>query len=336
MQRFVLLRCDGAQIFKLLLMVLFMSFNASSSTAAEEKVFRTGIQGSPRYFSVSPGGEFLVFDTGKPLHGLHLLNLKTGAVGIVPAEQGRVWEMANIASNGLEMVAVSTGMVDGKYNMSDMKLIVVSLKDWSWQQVSPSGDGVKITPFYAQDARQIYYFKGAIRKDRGATPASRYDLYVVKADGKEERLTERQFYEATAGDVSADGRTVYFGRYGGEPMDGTAFEDWGSRSSILELDVVSKAVRVVLQSRKNSEYVQFSSPELGGDGLLYFFAVVSHGGSYEYHVVRSSDSGGWRQSIATGTNGSRFHIAKRSGDIYISDVLNGEVVFRQLVINTKR
>lgn len=314
-----------------------MFLDVSSSLAAEEKVFRTGIQGSPRYFSVSPGGEFLVFDTGKPLHGLHLLNLKTGAVGRVPAEKGRVWEMANIANNGLEMVAVSTGMVDGKYDMSDMKLIIVSLKDWSWRQVSPSGDGVKITPFYSPDARQIYYFKGAIRKDRGATPASRFDLYVVKTDGKEERLTERQFYEATAGAVSVDGNTVYFGRYGGVPLDGTAFEDGYSRSSILEMDVASKAIRVITQTQKGSEYVSIRSPELGGDGLLYFFAVVRGNGPYEYHVVRSSTtSGGWRQSLAKAANGSIFHIAKRSGDIYISDTLNDEVVFRHLAINTNK
>jgi len=320
---------------RILLGIMLMTMMATPAIGAEEKVFRTGRPGFPRYFSVSSSGKFLVFGTEKPLGGLYLLNLMTGAIGSVPAEPGRFWEMPSISGDGTQMVAVSTGMVDGKYNLGDMKIIVVSLKDWSWREVSPGGDGVKIDPFYSQNGDKIYYFKGAIRKDRGATPASKYDLYVINGGGaKDERLTESLFYQVSAGDVSADGSTVYFSRYGGTPMTQQVQRsgDDTNELGLVALDVRSKELRPTQHYHK-SKYVFITDPGLDAKGRIYFFGTPRGKGPFEYSVFRDNGPNGGIQRLANASNSSSFSIAKRSGDIYVSDAQNGEVVFRRLAIN---
>ena len=192
---------------------------SAAAMSAEEKVYRTGIKAFPRYFSVAPGGENLVFDVSKPFGGMRLLNLTTGKIQEIPGEPERVWEMGNWSADGKRLVAVSTGWKNRQYNRDDMKVILINPRDWSWQVISRTGAKVKITPFFSADGNNVYYFRGEARTE-GATPAARFDLYSINlASRQEQRLSDDRFYQVAAGDVSTDGRTVYFSKIGGRPLN---------------------------------------------------------------------------------------------------------------------
>lgn len=97
--------------------------------SAEEKLYRTGIKAMPRYFSVSPGGEYLVFDTKKPTGGMRLLDLGTGKIMEIPTEPDRLWDSGRWSSDGKRLVAVSTGKSKRGYDLEDTKVIVIDPKD---------------------------------------------------------------------------------------------------------------------------------------------------------------------------------------------------------------
>lgn len=311
----------------------------NSANSAEEEVYRTGVHALPRYFSVAPDGKYLIFDTKKPLRGMRLLNLRTRELGDVPAESERHWEMGNLSRDGKRMVAVSTGMKNGKYNLSDMKIILVDLKDWSWQEVSRTGDGVKITPFFSPDGKKVYYFKGEARTE-GATPAAKYDLYVIDISAqKEEKLTDARFYQVTAGDVSPDSRTVLFGRIGGA-VHGAAANSiagpHGRDSGIMAFDMHTKRLQPT-SYLDDVQLVAIDDPRLDRRGRMYFGGITqAERGRYIFSLFRYDEGVKTAQRLTDFSNWSRFDIAKQSGDIYVSDTRDGEIVFRRLAINANQ
>ena len=324
-----------------MVLVIFVSCLSTTNSAlsAEERFYKTGIHALPQYFSVSPSGEYLVFDTKQPLGGMRLLNLRTGVVGNVPAENERMWGMGNLSLDGKRMVAVSTGMRYGKVHLDDMKLIIVDLRDWSWQEISRAGDGVKITPFFSPDGEEVYYFKGVARTE-GATPAAKYDLYVIHlATRKEERLTDSRFYQATVGDVSSGNKTVFFGRVGGEILGVEVDNSSDLRvrdSGIVAVDIRTKQVRLATQFDL-ARFVEIYSPKLDGIGRMYFAGITQAPKSpFVFSVFRYDDKSKTPQRLADFSNWSSFDIAKRSGDIYVSDTRDGEVVFRRLAISANQ
>ena len=293
----------------------------------------------PRYFSLSPDGEYLVFDTKKPLGGMRLLDLRTGETRDVPAERERLWEMGNVSRDGKRMVAVSTGIKNGKYNLNDMKIIMVDLRDWSWQEISRAGDGVKITPFFSPDGKKIYYFRGEARKE-GATPAAKYDLYVIDlASQIEEELTDGRFYQATAGDLTADNKTVYFARVGGKIAGMAADSDPSMHvrdSGIVAFDIATRQLRPMIHF-DSTRYVQVYDPKLDDKGHMYFSGITrGEKGRYIFSLFSQDEDMRAERRLADYSNWSRFDIAKRSGDIYVSDTQDGEVIFRRLAINANQ
>lgn len=319
--------------------------------SAEEKLYRTGIKAMPRYFSVSPGGEYLVFDTKKPLGGMRLLDLGTGKIKEIQVERDHLWEMARWSGDGKRLVAISTGTMNGRrysrYNLDDMKIIVIAPGEWSWRVISPPGDGVKITPFFSPDGTTVYYFKGEARTE-GATPAAGYDLYAIDlANGHEEKLTADRFYQVGAGDVSADGRTVYFSKIGGRPLTSETYKSengFVKGTIIVSLDVLTRELKVAYSfdatrfgEIEGSRFVEIYEPRIDSSGRIYFSGATQRKWSpFVFSLFRGGKSNAPAIRLNDFSNWSRHDIAKRSGNIYVSDTLDGEVIFRRIAVNVNQ
>jgi len=195
--------------------VLILAAMPGHVQGVEDRVIRTGLKTECRNFSVSPDGGQLIFDTASLLLGLRLIDLKTGAIRVLPSEPGRNWEMARWDGEGKRLVAVSTLVRDNNYIIRDQRVILIDPRDWS-HRVIASGEGVKIKPFFSADGKRIYYFKGQARTS-GKTIAAGFDLFSVDiSTGQEEQQTEEAFYQVSVGDVSKDGRLIYFSAVGGK------------------------------------------------------------------------------------------------------------------------
>jgi hypothetical protein len=75
---------------------------------AETQTFRTGLVAEYRSFAISPDGDYLIFTTAKLADGMRLLDLKTGAIKILPPIPGRTREMPRWSSDSKRLVAIST------------------------------------------------------------------------------------------------------------------------------------------------------------------------------------------------------------------------------------
>lgn len=312
---------------------------SADAMSAEERVYRTGIKAFPRYFSVTSGGENLVFDVSRPFGGMRLLDLITGKIQEIPAEPERVWEMGNWSADGKRLVAVSTGWKNRQYNRDDMKVILIDPRDWSWQVISPTGEKVKIRPFFSPDGTKVYYFRGEARTE-GATAASRFDLYSIDlASRQEEKLTSDRFYQVDAGDVSSDGRMIYFSKIGGRPM---RLENQESRDGfihntlIVSMDSRTQQMRPTRDFDK-AKFIEIISPRLDANGRIYFKGITHPKGSpFVFSVFRAGRNNEPPQRLADFSIGGSFDIAKRTGDIFVFDTRDGEVIFRRIAINANQ
>lgn len=311
-------------------------FYSAAAMSAEEKVYRTGIKAIPRYFSVAPGGEKLVFDTSKPFGGMRLFDMASGKIQEIPVEPEHVWEMGSWSADGKRLVAVSTGWKNRQYNRNDMKITLVDPRDWSWQAISPTGQNVKIRPFFSPDGTRVYYFRGEARST-GATAASKYDLYSINlANRKEEKLTDDGFYQVEAGDVSADGRTIYFSKIGGRPMSLEGREDRDGfiyNTLIVTLDLQTREMRPTRDFDK-ARFIETVRPRLDASGRVYFKGITRPiGGAFVYSIFRRGQDNQLPQRLADFSIGGSFDIARHTGDIFLFDTRDGEIIFRRIAVN---
>lgn len=293
----------------------------------QTKTFRTSLTGKGSKFAVSPDGSRLLFATGSLLHGLSMLDLLNGRIEAVPMEPGRTWEMPSWSADGKQVVAISTAVRDNYYIVGDMQLILIDPGTWKQRTIS-SGAGVTIFPFFSADGKSVYYFKGA-KRENGATPASRFDLYAIDlASGKEQRLTHEEFYQVTRGDD--DGKTILFGAIPGAKTVKDAFS--GKTQNALLRYSMTDAALVPITIDQSSGISLFSHPERDTAGNLYFVAAKLPPGSgrYQWFVFRADATGKAPIALAELPIGLDFELARRTGEIWVMDKLGDEIVFRRL------
>lgn len=297
-----------------------------------EKVYHTGLSAKSSSFTVSPNGRYLLFNTNHLAHGLRLIDLQSGRITQVPGAPGRFWEMPSWSRDGQQIVAVSTAVREGNYIIGDMQLILIDPRTWRQRTIS-RGEGVKIFPFFSADGKAVYYFKGQ-KRERGATPASRYDLYVVDlASGSETRLTHEVIYQVDRGDE--DGWSVLFMADGLTRLpskDPHSTLGWDQAAMYL-YDHRSKQLRL-LNVDQGSGFFDFSSPVRDRAGNLYFKSAKDRpgGGRFLWFLYRSDPQGQHPVKLAALEIDSDIAIAWATGEIYVSGTADGKVLFRRLAV----
>ena len=184
-------------LFKLVLGIFLGLFVLMQVQA--ETIYPTGLKANKGYLAVSPDGEKVVFETNYFSHGLRLLDTKTKTISVIPQNAERALIHPRWSPDGSRIVLISAAIENNYFNLDDMKIVLLDTKNWNEKIISAS-QGVNIFPFFSQDGKQVYYFKGK-KREEGKTPAANYDLYSIDLDSYQEtRLTYKEFHQVNRGD----------------------------------------------------------------------------------------------------------------------------------------
>jgi hypothetical protein len=188
---------------------------------------------------------------------------------------------------------------------------------------------VKFSPFFSQDGKTVYYFKGK-KRERGKTPASRYDLFGVDlAGGQESRLTDEEFFAVGNGDDAPDSllfdATPNFNKRSADALG----ED--GRSALFIYNKATKAVAPIKMDQSLGIF-NFSRPQRDRAGNLYFISAKARpgGGHYLWYLVRSDKAGNRPELLTELPISMEFDIARETGDIYVMDKDGKELIIRKL------
>ncbi|MBI5785502.1 MAG: PD40 domain-containing protein [Rhodocyclales bacterium] len=311
----------------LLLWCAMYSLNASAADA-EKKLFRTGLTAKRGMLSVAPDGSRLLFTTESLGHGLRLLDLRSGAIQVIPPEPNRIWEMPNWSHDGKQVVAVSTAVRDNRYIVGDQQLILLDPATWRHRAIT-TGDGVRNLPFFSANGKRVYYFKG-VKRERGKTPASRFDLFSVDLDtGQERQLTDEKFYQAGGG--CDGGESLVFSAIQSPkfPPQGKLI-GWVKRGLFRQEG--NRLTTIAVDTR--SGLFEFSEPALDQRGNLYFIAATERpdGGNFLWFLVRSEPDGTNPKTLAELPISMGFGIARNTDEIWAMDRRGDELVFRSVTV----
>ncbi len=294
---------------------------------------RTGMAGragSPLDWDVSPDGAYILFNTDKTTDGLLLLDVHKQQVSRIPGEPGRFWEMAAWSHDGSQVVAISTAVRDNRYLVGEQEVILLDPRGWRHRKLAAT-QGVNIFPFFSADGKTVYYFKGQ-KRDSGATPASRFDLYAYDlAAERETRLTYEAIYQVGRG--HDDGQAIMFSAYGIRrmPSINPNSRRQQEQKGIYVFDKVSLQLRHFPVDQKDG----FFNLNFGGKDAaqnIYFTAakLPPGGGRFVWFIYRCNPEGRACTLLTDAQIGGRVHIAAKTNDVFISAVQNDEIVFRRL------
>lgn len=289
-------------------------------------MYRTGLEAKKGRFAVSPDGQQLVFTTDQLVHGLRLLDLRSGTITVIPEGEGRNFGFPAWSPDGKQLVVVSAVVKDNHYSLDGMEIELLDVGTWRKRSIA-AGDGVKFFPFFSADGKAVYYSKGK-RRESGKTPASRYDLYSIDlASTSETRLTHKEFYQLGTGD---DDKTsvLFSATNSGKDAFGVT-----TRNALFLYEKATGYVSL-LDIDQSSGIFDFISPQRDQTGNLYFISAKAGpgGGNYLWSLVRSNRDGRRAEILTDLPISMRFSIAKKTGEIYVMDKKGEELIIRRLAV----
>lgn len=296
----------------------------------EEKVYRTGLTSKRGDFSVSPDGSRILFSTNRLSDGLRLLDLRTGKIEVIPVEHGRTWEMSSWSADGKRVVAISTAVHDNRYIVGQQQVILIDPSNWKHSQVT-DGESVRILPFFSADGKVIYYFKGK-RRESGKTVASRFGLYAIDLGSeREELLAAEEFYQVGLGDDQAG--VILFRAI---PYSGFGVKEGEARSIFLTFEARYRNLRL-FRMDFGKELHQIRTPKRDKAGNVYFVAATvpvdgGNNGNFRWFVFKATPEGKAPAILTELPISMGFDIARNTGEIYVMDKQNDEIVFRRLSV----
>lgn len=312
---------------KVLVLVL-VSISSAVAYAEAGKMYHTGLVATKGYFSVSPDGRYLIFNTNLLAHGLRLLDLGNGKITILPTETGRNYGFPSWSPDGRQVAVVSAIVRDNRYIYEDMQITLLDATTWK-QRTIAADEGVKFFPFFSEDGKTLYYFKGK-KRESGKTIASRYDLFAIDlASGHEKKLTDEEFYQAGKGDD--DGKTVLFQAL---PNYQRKIKDALDRESTSALFLYNKLTGSVspIWIDQSSGIFELTRPLRDKAGNLFFVAAKVRPGSgrFLWFLMSSTGNGNNPLVLTELPIGLGFDIVKNTGEIYVMDKDGEELIIRKL------
>ena len=353
-------------LFKLVLGIFLGLFVLTQVQA--ETIYPTGLKAKKGYLAVSPDGEKVVFETNYFSHGLRLLDTKTKTISVIPQNAGRTLGHPRWSPDGSRIVLVSTAIENNYFNLDDMKIVLLDTKNWNEKIISAS-QGVNIFPFFSQDGKQVYYFKGK-KREEGKTPAADYDLYSIDLDSYQEtRLTYKEFYQVNRGDDNGQNIVIT-----GEKMESerqkqqkqpqivslleTPFQSFikkilaimnifienkksdghkNSYNELLESLSWEKLYRIDKKTKAISmidvhdpeNFFEFRSPRYRRSKEIYFISKRKSLQS-EWFLSKADQDGSNPKVLQKVSIVGGFDIAQETGDIFIIDKIGEEMVITKL------
>jgi len=334
----------------------------------EETIFRTGVAwlaGKPSYthFVVSPDMAKILFRKAIPnaeiarLGGLYVFDVKTRQTRQIPETPGYSWYPYSWSRDGSQIAIISYPLHEDPLRpdvyqyVDEAEILLLDSQTWEARKlaVAPAASDI---PFFSQDGKKIYYFKGKKRR-QGKTPASQFDIYVYDLSSNEEsRLTNERAYMMGSG--YDDGDEILFSAAvlkgqrlfspdptsinkmeskKNNPMPQTAIHALNKRSLEFHLLNIDQRILTPIDGVDDEEFF-FGLSLQGKDARknIYFTASRSLHRYYRRFLYRCNAQGNNCSLLREIRNdGEKVRIDFNTGTLFRADVLDGEIVFRRLV-----
>jgi hypothetical protein len=313
-------------------LIMFGFFQKGIATDFIETVYKTGIMNKTVLdYSISPDGTKILFNTNKLLDGLRLLDLKSGKISKIQEEKGRSWTTTSWSRDGTKVVAISVvmrnnGYMDG-YMIDEQDVIILDTKDWSYRYLNIP-QGVNRAPVFSTDGKMLYYFRGIPESKK--TPASKYDLYYYDLTAnKETKLTNYEMYQVYR--IYDDGDEILFSAYDSRLPN---FKPKGRMFNQTSLYAVNKStlkLRMLSFDQSSGFFdIYFYGKDM--DGNIYFGTNrEGKGGCFILFFYRCDSSGNNYENIRSVSIQNFVEIPFNKKEIFISDTIDNEIVFRKLI-----
>ncbi|OIQ89209.1 protein TolB [mine drainage metagenome] len=302
---------------------------------AENNVFRTGLFNvKSGTVAVTPDGRALVFTTSHMPDGFRHLDLQTGQIRIINQNSRRFWHNPRWSHDGRQLVVVSAGIDPrGLYQLNDTQIAVINPQTWESRNLT-HGHGVRSFPFFSNDGQKVYYFHAQLR-ERGRTPANKFDLYAIDLKtGNQERLTDEEFYMAMPGDVNRQGDVIFSAYVPSKHIPASNKKDsWGldSHDLALKFNPITRGIsQFSILSDGRAEY-QFYGFRLDAAGNMYSRAPIANKSPFIYAIWKMNSLGGNIKQLNRININYNFDVAWHTGDVLMMDrTSEGELIFRKL------
>lgn len=320
----------------MIILMMIMALNAPAF-GAENNIFRTGLfnvkSGS---VAVTPDGRALVFTTSHMPDGFRHLDLQTGKIRIINQNSRRFWHDPRWSHDGRQLVVVSAGIDSkGLYQLNDTQITVINPQTWESRNLT-HGNGVRSFPFFSSDGQKIYYFHAQLR-ERGRTPANKFDLYVIDLKtGNQKRLTNKEFYMAMPGDIDHQGNIIFSAILPSKKIPAPNKENswWGgdigdyplkfnfSTGQISKIFILTNGL-----ARRDFDFYGFM---LDNSGNMYFSAAMAKTSPFVYAIWKVDLHGKNMKQLSRIDTNYSFDVAWRTGGVLMMDQMGGELIFRKL------
>lgn len=169
------------------------------------------------FVAMSPDGTMLAMGYDDPMHPwFGLYYILDDRLTLLPLPNRRVWIHPRWSSDSKRLVVASNAYDPSKgvHERLETQLDMIDIATGTTKTLV-AGPGLRAAPFFSRDGRTVYYFRGKACVESCRSIGGHYDLFRVRQpDTKEEQLTSDGYYQAEAGDESADGNRVLFSAQG--------------------------------------------------------------------------------------------------------------------------
>ncbi|MDR1615158.1 MAG: hypothetical protein LBS26_06300 [Campylobacteraceae bacterium] len=310
-------------------LIIFGFFQKGIATDFIETVYKTGIMDKTVFdYSISPDGTKILFNTDQIVDGLQLLDLKSGKISKIQAEQNRMWTTTSWSRDGTKVAAISTVIRNNTYMLYEQDVIILDTKDWSYRYLNIP-QGVNHAPIFSTDGKMLYYFRGIPRKS-GKTPASKFDLYSYDLTAnKETKLTNYEMYQVHR--IYDDGDEILFPAYDSRLPNFKPKGRMFNQTSLYAVNKLTLKLRMLSFDQSSGFFeIYFDGKDM--DGNIYFRTNRDgKGGRIIRFIYRCDSSGNNCENIRSRSMQNFVRIPFNKKEIFISDTIENEIVFRKLV-----
>jgi Tol biopolymer transport system component len=275
--------------------VFVITILVSTSIGGCATMQTNGTKDSIDNLSFTHDGKSVVFDRCREGDcQIQVYNLETGELAAYQSPKNERWTMGKYSYDGKRITfSVIPKKPEGGLDLGEMQIAVMDADGKNYKKVT-TGSGAKLYPTFSHSGKKILYACAAYIREKGKTPAAKYDAWDVDlSTGKQTQLTFfKYFYMSNLAYFPDDERFIY---YGDRPEEFKGM-DWHKNVELFrklteesaaqgkKIDgvVVMKGKELITNPYKFPEETFPQKPLLSKDGSVLFYEKSQSGDFYLY------------------------------------------------------